>query len=192
MFCALQAALKTLKSEMTEKEKGMENEIEALRKAGRDRERDLDTLNSVLQCNQDIINVKTHNTKTTDGTSRIVVQDTHTHILTTFKHSVHVYFVPMLKVLFRLACIVCLLQDLRVALGEKEGLLKEVEKEKEVWRQRDRALAAVLQEKDSLIHCLKEELEKRQQVMYKQKGVLSLCEHCAFTVQPLWFKCERI
>ncbi|XP_050932041.1 putative leucine-rich repeat-containing protein DDB_G0290503 [Lates calcarifer] len=105
------AALKTLKSEMTEKEKGMENEIEALRKAGRDRERDLDTLNSVLQCNQDIIN------------------------------------------------------DLRVALGEKEGLLKEVEKEKEVWRQRDRALAAVLQEKDSLIHCLKEELEKRQQAL---------------------------
>ncbi|XP_039974392.1 uncharacterized protein si:ch73-95l15.5 isoform X2 [Xiphias gladius] len=102
------AALKTLRSEMTEKETGMENEIEALRKAGRDRERDLDTLNVVLQCNQDIIN------------------------------------------------------DLRVALGEKERLLKEVEKEREVWRQRDRALAAVLQEKEALIRCLKEELESRQ------------------------------
>lgn len=45
---------------MTEKEKSMEKEIEALRKAGRDRERDLDTLNTVLQCNQDIINVRTH------------------------------------------------------------------------------------------------------------------------------------
>lgn len=45
---------------MTEKEKSMENEIEALRKAGRDRERDLDTLNTVLQCNQDVINVRTH------------------------------------------------------------------------------------------------------------------------------------
>lgn len=45
---------------MTEREKSMEEEIEALRKAGRDRERDLDTLNSVLQCNQDIINVRKH------------------------------------------------------------------------------------------------------------------------------------
>ncbi|XP_042345903.1 uncharacterized protein si:ch73-95l15.5 [Plectropomus leopardus] len=50
------AALQTLSSEVTEKEKSMEKEIEALRKAGRDRERDLDTLNTVLQCNQDIIN----------------------------------------------------------------------------------------------------------------------------------------
>uniref|UniRef100_A0A3B4TPW0 Si:ch73-95l15.5 n=1 Tax=Seriola dumerili TaxID=41447 RepID=A0A3B4TPW0_SERDU len=98
---------KTFRSEMTEQEKSMENEIEALRKAGRDRERDLDTLNSVLQCNQDIIN------------------------------------------------------DLRVALGEKEQLLKEGEKEREVWRQRDRALAAVLQEKEAVIHCLKEGLEIR-------------------------------
>ncbi|XP_040901148.1 golgin subfamily A member 5 [Toxotes jaculatrix] len=102
------AALKTLRSEMTDKEKGMEKEIEALRKAGRDRERDLDTLNTVLQCNQDIIN------------------------------------------------------DLRVALGEREQLMKDVEKEREVWRQRDQALAAVLQEKETLIHCLKEELESRQ------------------------------
>ncbi|XP_068425876.1 ELKS/Rab6-interacting/CAST family member 1 [Clinocottus analis] len=91
------AALQTLRSEATEKEKSMEKEIEALRKAARDREGDLDTLNTVLQCNQDILN------------------------------------------------------DLRVALEEKERLLKEVEKEREVWRQRDCALATVLQEKDALI-----------------------------------------
>ncbi|XP_074539813.1 uncharacterized protein LOC141800875 [Halichoeres trimaculatus] len=100
-------SLETLRSEMTEKEKGLENEIEALRKAGRDRERDLDTLNTVLRCNQDIIN------------------------------------------------------DLRVALGEKEHLLKEVEKERTVWKQKDRALGTVLQEKEALIQGLKEELEKK-------------------------------
>lgn len=97
------AALDTLRSEMTEREKGMEKEMEALRKAGRDRERDLDTLNTVLQCNQDIIN------------------------------------------------------ELRVALGERERLLREVEKEREVWTQRDRALATVLQEKEAQIHDLKEQ-----------------------------------
>ncbi|XP_060905978.1 uncharacterized protein si:ch73-95l15.5 isoform X1 [Labrus mixtus] len=102
------ASLETLRSELTEREKSMEKEIEALRKAGRDRERDLDTLNTVLQCNQDIIN------------------------------------------------------ELRVALGEKEHLLKEVEKEREVWKQKDRALATVLQEKEALIHYLKEELKKCQ------------------------------
>nr|XP_019949084.1 PREDICTED: uncharacterized protein LOC109633555 [Paralichthys olivaceus] len=102
------AALKTLRSETTEKEKSMQEEIDSLRKAGRDRERDLDTLNTVLQCNQDIIN------------------------------------------------------DLKVSLGEKECLLKEVQKEREVWRQRDQALAAVQQEKEDLIRCLKEELEGRQ------------------------------
>lgn len=59
-FSDLQAALEALRSEMTEKEKSMENEIEALRKAGRDRERDLDTLNAVLQCNQDVISVRPH------------------------------------------------------------------------------------------------------------------------------------
>lgn len=102
------AALQTLRTEMTEKEEEMEKEIEGLRKAGRDRERDLDTLNTVLQCNQDVIN------------------------------------------------------DLRVALGEKERLLKEAEKEKEMWRQRDQALTTVLQEKEVLIHYLKEELESHQ------------------------------
>lgn len=45
---------------MSEKEKSMEEGIEALKKAARDREKDLNTLNTVLQCNQDIINVITH------------------------------------------------------------------------------------------------------------------------------------
>lgn len=44
---------------MSDKEKSLEKEIETLKKAGRDRERDLDTLNTVLQCNQDVINVRT-------------------------------------------------------------------------------------------------------------------------------------
>uniref|UniRef100_A0A3P8U397 Si:ch73-95l15.5 n=1 Tax=Amphiprion percula TaxID=161767 RepID=A0A3P8U397_AMPPE len=123
------AALETLKSEWTEKEKGMEKEIEALRKAGRDQERDLDTLNTVLQCNQDIIN------------------------------------------------------DLRVALGEKERLVKEVEKEREVCRQRDEALAAVLQEKEALIHSFKEQLE-RQQESHSQT-VSSLTDQLRDTRQEL-------
>jgi len=54
----VQAALETLRAEMTAKEKCMEKEMEALRKAGREREKDLDMLNMVLQCNQDIINVR--------------------------------------------------------------------------------------------------------------------------------------
>lgn len=45
---------------MSDKEKSLKKEIETLKKAGRDRERDLDTLNTVLQCNQDVINVRTH------------------------------------------------------------------------------------------------------------------------------------
>ncbi|XP_026173009.1 uncharacterized protein LOC113136409 [Mastacembelus armatus] len=101
-------ALETLMSKMSAREKAMENEIEALRKAGRDRERDLDTLHTVLQRNQDIIS------------------------------------------------------DLRVALGEKEQLLKMVEKEREVWRQREQALATVLKEKEGVIICLKEQLESSQ------------------------------
>lgn len=55
-----------------------------------------------------------------------------------------------------------------MTLGEKERLLSEVEKEREVWRQRDRALATVLQEKDVAIGYLKQELERRhkgEQVM---------------------------
>ncbi|XP_030604858.1 uncharacterized protein LOC115793853 [Archocentrus centrarchus] len=109
-------ALETLRSEVAEEEKRAEKEMEALRKAGRDRERDLDTLNAVLQCNQDIIN------------------------------------------------------DLRVALGEKERLLKEVEKERELWRQRDGALAAVLQEKEALIHTFKEQLVNFQKGVEQSEG----------------------
>ena len=60
-----------------------------------------------------------------------------------------------------------------MSLGEKECLLKEVQKEREVWRQRDQALAAVQQEKDNLIHCLKEELETNMQVINALRGVLT-------------------
>lgn len=49
-----------------------------------------------------------------------------------------------------------------MALGEKEWLLREVEKEREVWRQRDRALATVLQEKDQLTQNLRQQLERCQ------------------------------
>uniref|UniRef100_A0A146XV94 Lamin L3 n=1 Tax=Fundulus heteroclitus TaxID=8078 RepID=A0A146XV94_FUNHE len=97
------AALQALRSELAEREKNLEKEMEALRKAGRDRERDLDTLSAVLQCNQDVIN------------------------------------------------------ELRVALGEKDRLLKEAEKERELWRQKDGALAAVLQEKEALILSLQQQ-----------------------------------
>lgn len=43
---------------MAEEERRVEEELEAVRKAGRDRERDLDTLNTVLRCNQDVISVR--------------------------------------------------------------------------------------------------------------------------------------
>ncbi|XP_071240476.1 myosin-13-like isoform X2 [Salvelinus alpinus] len=107
----IQLALGALRSEMSEKEKRMESELEALKKAGRDREKDLSTLNTVLQCNQDIIN------------------------------------------------------ELRVELVEKERGHREVQKEREVWRQRDQALKAVLQEKESLLLCLKQALESSQKDM---------------------------
>lgn len=73
-----------------------------------------------------------------------------------------------------------------MALGEKERLLKEVEKEREVWRQRDRALATVLQEKEALIHYLKEELESRRkdaQVIYVHKSVIPTGEHTLLQFQ---------
>ncbi|XP_034067270.1 uncharacterized protein si:ch73-95l15.5 isoform X2 [Gymnodraco acuticeps] len=126
------AAMQTLRLEVTEKEKSMEKEIEALRKAGRDREKDLDMLNTVLQCNQDIIN------------------------------------------------------DLRVALGEKERLLMEVEKEREVWRQRDRALATVLQEKDALIQELEScRKDTQNQQQSHSQTVSSLSEQLKDTRQAL-------
>ncbi|XP_072249642.1 uncharacterized protein [Leuresthes tenuis] len=105
ILCDNKAALETLRAEMTEKEKCMEEEVEALRKAGRDRQKDLDMLNMVLQCNQDIIH------------------------------------------------------DVRGALEEKEQLLMEVEKERGLWRQRDGAFAALLQEKEELIQNLQQQLE---------------------------------
>lgn len=55
-----------------------------------------------------------------------------------------------------------------MALGEKEQLLKEVEKERELWRQRDGALTAVLQEKEALIRTFKEQLEKGMEVIHLQ------------------------
>ncbi|XP_061632261.1 uncharacterized protein si:ch73-95l15.5 isoform X2 [Phyllopteryx taeniolatus] len=98
-------ALESLVHELVEKERRLEEEVASLRKAAGDREKDLDTLNMVLQCNQDIID------------------------------------------------------DLRAALGEKQRLLQELETEREVWRQRDRALAATMREKDELVRVLKVELE---------------------------------
>lgn len=94
---------------MTEKEKGLEKEAEALRKAGRDRERDLDTLNTVLQCNQDIINVRTHTHISNLGWNCMHCGLKHTHTPTFLLHSGTVYFcTPMhsslymyLGVLFR-------------------------------------------------------------------------------------------
>lgn len=67
---------------MTEKEKSVEEEIEALKKAARDREKDLSTLNTVLQGNQDIINVITR-TQMNQGCNcrRRGSKHTHTHIL---------------------------------------------------------------------------------------------------------------
>ncbi|KAG7469623.1 hypothetical protein MATL_G00130780 [Megalops atlanticus] len=95
-------------SELREREQGMEREIEVLKQAAKERERDLNTLNTVLQCNQDIIS------------------------------------------------------DLRVELGERERALREGQREREAWRERDQAMAAVLQEKEALIRCLQEALESCQ------------------------------
>lgn len=53
-----------------------------------------------------------------------------------------------------------LLQDLRVTLGEKEQKLEEVEKEVELWRQKDRALTTVLQEKEAQINSLQTALQE--------------------------------
>ncbi|KAG9264922.1 hypothetical protein AMEX_G21266 [Astyanax mexicanus] len=91
-------------SELKERECGLQKELEALRQAGRERDRDLITLNTVLQCNQDVIN------------------------------------------------------HLRVELTEKTQSLQDVQKEREVWKERDSALGALLQERDTLISRLQEAL----------------------------------
>ena len=57
-------------------------------------------------------------------------------------------------------------------LVEKERVQREVQKEREVWRQRDQALTAVLQEKESLLLCLKEALESSQKDM-QVRGITS-------------------
>ncbi|XP_010904015.2 uncharacterized protein si:ch73-95l15.5 [Esox lucius] len=103
--------LEDLCREMSDREKRMESEMEAVRRASRDRERDLNTLNTVLQSNQHIIN------------------------------------------------------EMRVELVEKERVQKEVQAERDVWRQRDKALTAVLQEKEALLLCLNEALESCQKDM---------------------------
>ncbi|CAI5661667.1 unnamed protein product [Oreochromis niloticus] len=149
------AALEALRSEMTEKEKSMENEIEALRKAGRDRERDLDTLNAVLQCNQDVISVRPHTVTATGVVSCLAVPPFLFDTRLEMQDKLGEY-----KTILSSPLMLFILQDLRVALGEKEQLLKEVEKERELWRQRDGALTAVLQEKEALIRTFKEQLEK--------------------------------
>ncbi|XP_072547129.1 uncharacterized protein [Salminus brasiliensis] len=92
-------------SELKERECVLQKELEALRQAGRERDRDLITLNTVLQCNQDVIN------------------------------------------------------HLRVELAENTRSLQDVQKERQIWKERDSALGAVLQEKDTLIARLQEALE---------------------------------
>lgn len=109
------AALDKLEREVFEEKQRLEEELEALRKASADRERDLDTLQIVLQANQDLIH------------------------------------------------------ELRVSLGEKEQQLKALSSEREVYRQRETALKAALSDKDSLLLCLKQELD----TCYKDVQALS-------------------
>ncbi|KAL6471502.1 hypothetical protein MHYP_G00201520 [Metynnis hypsauchen] len=92
-------------SELKEREHGLQKELEALRQAGKGRDRDLITLNTVLQCNQDVIN------------------------------------------------------HLRVELAEKTRSLQDMQKEREIWKERDSALGAALQEKETLVSRLQEALK---------------------------------
>ncbi|XP_055759335.1 uncharacterized protein LOC129837305 isoform X2 [Salvelinus fontinalis] len=64
-----------------------------------------------------------------------------------------------------LQCNQDIINELRVELVEKERGHREVQKEREVWRQRDQALKAILQEKESLLLCLKQALEISQKDM---------------------------
>ncbi|XP_057691447.1 E3 ubiquitin-protein ligase BRE1A [Corythoichthys intestinalis] len=98
-------AMESLVRQLTEKEKQLQEEVSSLREAAGDREKDLDKLNTVLQCNQDVID------------------------------------------------------DLRIDLGEKQRLLQELHKEREVWTQRERALTATARDTDQLVRILKVELE---------------------------------
>lgn len=124
---------------MTAMEKNLKTEISALRKTGSDREQDLETLTSVLQCNQDLIHVRA--------------------CTRTFLHLSTVVF--LCHAMFHLQTSnLPSFQDLRAALGEKEQKLKEVEKEVELWRQKDRALETVLREKEAQITFLQAALQK--------------------------------
>ncbi len=55
-----------------ESEKALEKQLQAMRDAGRDRDRDFITLNTVLQCNQDVINVSQTNSVPIQWYTRIV------------------------------------------------------------------------------------------------------------------------
>lgn len=109
------AALDKLEQEVLEEKQRLEEELEAVRKASADREKDLDTLQTVLQANQDLIH------------------------------------------------------ELRVSLGEKEKQLKTLSSEREVYGQREGALNVALSDRDSLILCLKQELDN----CYKDVQALS-------------------
>lgn len=53
-----QEALESELNEPNEREISLQKELQVLQEASRGQERDLLTLNSVLQCNQDVINVR--------------------------------------------------------------------------------------------------------------------------------------
>ncbi|XP_018596302.1 uncharacterized protein LOC108927458 isoform X2 [Scleropages formosus] len=103
-----ESVFESMLSEQRGTEQRLEREMEALREATRERERDLNMLSTVLQCNQDIIS------------------------------------------------------ELRLEVSERERAQKEGQREKEVWRQRDQTMTALLQEKEALICFLKEALDSAQ------------------------------
>lgn len=76
---------------MTATEINLEKEISSLRKAGRDREQDLETLNSVLQCNQDLINVRTF-TDTYSPVNGCALCSTRLHIKVASWHTSNLIF----------------------------------------------------------------------------------------------------
>ncbi|XP_036420316.1 uncharacterized protein si:ch73-95l15.5 [Colossoma macropomum] len=98
-------------SKLKECELGLQKELEVLRQAGKERERDLITLNTVLQCNQDVINVR---------------------------QTQNIY---------------------GLELAEKTRSLQDMQKEREIWKERDSALGAALQEKETLVSRLQEALQ---------------------------------
>ncbi|KAM4736075.1 uncharacterized protein FYW61_006371 [Anableps anableps] len=69
--------------------------------------------------------------------------------------------------------------ELRAALGEKDRLLQEAEKERELWRRKDGAVAAVLKEKEALILKLQQQLESsgsEGQVAAAEENSAILCQ----------------